>query len=89
MYLINEQKKKTRMGGKWLCRVFLVSTTPLDEPLFVDITKEISQKLGKEKQFDGINLTIYYWSGTGFMVIDQYLREVFWRDVEVIDISIF
>lgn len=87
LFLINEQKKKTRMGGKWLCRVFLINT--LVNAQIVDITKRMSEITKREKQFDWVNLTIHYGSWTGSMVLTEAIRVHRGNDVEVQDVSIF
>ena len=93
LFLINEQKKKTSTGGKWLCRVFLVHD---DKKHYkntgqqvVDITKRISELMNREKQFDWINLTIHYWSWTGIMVIENILKVNWGNDINIVDVSIF
>lgn len=93
MFLINEQYKKTTKGGKWLCRVFLVHD---DKKHYkntgqqvVDITKRVAEIMNREKQFDWINLTIHYWSGTGSMNISEAIKVNRWDDVVIQDVSIF
>jgi hypothetical protein len=90
IFLINEQKKKTTKGGKGLCRVFLVhKTNAYNRPQVEDITKRISEIMKREKQFDWVNLTIHYWSGTGAMIIKEALKLYWGNDIVVQDISIF
>lgn len=48
LFLINEQKKNTTKGGKWLCRVFLVHDSC--KWWFADITKRMSEMTKKQKQ---------------------------------------
>lgn len=89
LFLINEQKKKTRLWGKWLCRVFLVQEWMQQPVNVIDITRRIAELMNREKQFDWINLTIHYWSGTGNMIISEQLRKDFWNDIVIKDVSIF
>lgn len=83
-FLINEVYKKTRLGGKWLCRVFI-----LEDWEIKDITKRIAELMNREKQFDWINLTIHFWSGTGIMNISEAIKVNRWDDVIIKDVSIF
>lgn len=89
LFLINEQKKKTRLWGKWLCRVFMIDYWKTEPNQFHDITETIAKKLWREKQFDWVNLTIHYWSGTGNMIISEQLKKDFWDDIVIKDVSIF
>lgn len=87
LFLINEQKKKTTRGGKWLCRVFLIQT--VWQLRCLDITERMSEITKREKQFDWVNLTIHYGSWTGSIVLTEAIRVHRGNDVEVQDISIF
>ena len=87
LFLINEQYKKTSKGGKWLCRVFMVHDSC--KWWFADITKRISELMNREKQYDWINLTIHFWSGTGAMCIWEAIKIHRWDDVVIQDVSIF
>lgn len=84
-FLINEVYKKTRLGGKWLCRVFLV----VEKDDIVDITRRVAELMNREKQFDWLVLTIHYWSGTGIMNISEAIKVNRWDDVIIKDVSIF
>ena len=83
-FLINEVKKKTTKGGKWLCRVFI-----LEDWEIKDITRRVSELWNREKQYDWINLTVHYWSWTGIMVIENILKVHRWDDIMIKDVSIF
>lgn len=83
-FLINEVYKKTRLGGKWLCRVFI-----LEDWEIKDITRRIAELWNREKQFDWINLTIHYWSWTWRMVIEEILKVNWGDDITIKDVSIF
>lgn len=89
LFLINEQKKKTRLWGKWLCRVFLVQEWVQQPVNVIDITKRIAELMNREKQFDWINLTIHFWSWTGIMNISEAIKVHRWDDVDIKDVSIF
>ena len=89
LFLINEEKRKTTKGGKWLCRVFLVHEWMQQPVKITDITKRISELMNREKQFDWINLTIHYWSWTGVMCISESIKVNRWDDVVIQDVSIF
>jgi len=70
MYLITEQRKKTKTGGKWLCEVFYVSnlkTCPSD------ITEQVANKF--DFTYKNWYIIVPYWSGTGYMRISEKLRE--------------
>lgn len=84
IFLINEQRKKTKTWWKWLCRVFLVS-----EWLVEDITKRISELWRAENNYDWHNLTVHYWSGTWCMLISEIIQVNWWNDSKIFDISIF
>lgn len=88
-FLINEVKKKTKTWWKWLCRVFMISYWPYEAIKIDDMTAVIADKLRLQDYFDWINLTIHYWSWTWQMVISQQLKEDFWNDVNIVDVSIF
>ena len=87
LFLINEQKKKTNKWGKWLCRVFFIQN--IWDVKCLDITKRISEIMNREKQYDWINLTIHFWSGTGVMNISEAIKVYRWDDVIIQDVSIF
>lgn len=88
-FIINEVKKKTSKWWKWLCRVFMIWYWPTNPLEVIDMTPVIADKLLLWDYYDWINLTIHYWSWTWRMVIEQQLREDFWDDVKIDDISIF
>ena len=93
LFLINEQFKKTTKGGKGICRVFLVHD---DKKHYwntgdqvVDITKRMSEIMNREKQFDWLCLTIHYWSGTGFSILEMAIKVYRGEDVKIQNVSIF
>jgi len=83
-FLINEQYKKTTKGGKWICRVFMLENDTVE-----DITEIVAELWNSEKEYDWINLTIYYWSWTGYTVISEILRMNWWNSISIINVSIF
>lgn len=83
-FLINEVYKKTTKGGKWLCRVFI-----LEDWEIKDITRRVAELWNREKQYDWINLTVHYWSWTGYSIISELLKVNRWDDIMIKDVSIF
>lgn len=72
-----------------MCRVFLVQEWVQQPVNVIDITKRIAELMNREKQFDWINLTIHFWSGTGIMNISEAIKVHRWDDVDIKDVSIF
>lgn len=81
-FIVNEVSKKIKGSWKWLCRVFL-----LEENGIKDITEKVSELT--KTDFDGVNLTVNYWSWTGAMVIETAIRLHWWGDMEFFNMSIF
>jgi hypothetical protein len=84
-FLINEVKKKTKTGWKWLCKVFMIDNV-WD---IRDITEQFSIRTYLSPQYDWANLTINYGSWTGIMVISELIKKYYFTDAEIIDVSVF
>lgn len=87
MFIINEVKKKTRTGGKGLCRVFLIDDSCGN--WIADITERIAEMSVWKECYDWVNLTINYGSWTGAMRIAEIIRLNRGNDSQIIDVSIF
>jgi len=70
MYLISEQYKKTKTGGKGLCQVHYIANLKTRP---ADVTEAVANEYGFT--YKNWNIVVHYWSGTWFMRISEEIKK--------------